>query len=121
MNIKREYLSRFRKAIPKSLPQKKAVLKQMELTIDEYLEVSREATLESLLQDLGTPEEAAFAYLENQVSDELRYVRRKQWLLVSIIFVFFLSLFSVGIVYVYQYWPTITIYETAAEYNENTP
>lgn len=121
MNIKKEYLSRFKNAIPKSLPQKSSVLQQLGQTIDEYLEINNEPTLEKMIQDLGTPEEVASEYYENQFSDELLYIHKRHVFIISIILAIFVILFSVGLMYVYQYWPTTTIYETAIEITQNTP
>lgn len=90
MNAKKTYLSRYRHSLPVFFPNKRRLLKHMDQYLEDYLEAHSNASIEDILTELGTPEDAAKLYLEDNFHDYISYTKKQHMLVIIMIVVVFL-------------------------------
>ncbi len=115
MNAKKTYLSRYRHSLPVFFPNKRRLLKHMDQYLEDYLEAHSNASIEDILTELGTPEDAAKLYLEDNFHDYISYTKKQHILVIIMIVVVFLFMIYGTYNYVQNHWIATIVYETAVE------
>ena len=107
MNAKKTYLSRYRHSLPVFFPNKRRLLKHMDQYLEDYLEAHSNASIEDILTELGTPEDAAKLYLEDNFHDYISYTKKQHMLVIIMIY----GTYN----YIQNHWIATIVYETAVE------
>lgn len=115
MNAKKTYLSRYRHSLPVFFPNKRRLLKHMDQYLEDYLEAHSNASIEDILTELGTPEDAAKLYLEDNFHDYISYTKKQHMLVIIMIVVVFLFMIYGTYNYIQNHWIAAIVYETAVE------
>ena len=83
--------------------------------LEDYLEAHSNASIEDILTELGTPEDAAKLYLEDNFHDYISYTKKQHILVIIMIVVVFLFMIYGTYNYVQNHWIATIVYETAVE------
>lgn len=115
MDIKKVYLSHFKHVLPMFFPGKHRLFKDMDQYLDDYLDTHADVSLEEMIKDLDTPENAAALYLEENANEHVGYVKKQYILLiVAIVAAFLLAMYG-GFIFIRNSQTATIIYETAVE------
>ena len=83
--------------------------------LEDYLEAHSNASIEDILTELGTPEDAAKLYLEDNFHDYISYTKKQHMLVIIMIVVVFLFMIYGSYNYIQNHWIATIVYETAVE------
>lgn len=87
----------------------------MDQYLDDYLDTHADVSLEEMIKDLDTPENAAALYLEENANEHVGYVKKQYILLiVAIVAAFLLAMYG-GFIFIRNSQTATIIYETAVE------
>lgn len=105
----------YRHSLPVFFPNKRRLLKHMDQYLEDYLEAHSNASIEDILTELGTPEDAAKLYLEDNFHDYISYTKKQHMLVIIMIVVVFLFMIYGTYNYIQNHWIATIVYETAVE------
>ena len=85
---RKQYLNQIKKLLVCKGNQRKQFLKSFEDNMDEYLRDNPDADFAQLEKDMGTPQEIANAFLENEEASKIKKrMSFKKWIIIAIIVV----------------------------------
>jgi len=85
---RKQYLNQIKKLLVCKGNQRKQFLNSFEDNMDEYLRDNPDADFSQLQKDMGTPQEIANAFLENEEASKIKKrMSFKKWIIIAIIVV----------------------------------
>ena len=89
---RKQYLNQIEKSLICKGNQRKQFLNSFEDNMDEYLRDNPDADFAQLEKDMGTPQEIANAFLENEDASKIKKrMNFKKWIIVAIIIIILMA------------------------------
>jgi len=93
---RKQYLNQIKKLLVCKGNQRKQFLNSFEDNMDEYLRDNPDADFSQLQKDMGTPQEIANAFLENEEASKIKKrMSFKKWIIIAIIVVILMIAVSI--------------------------
>lgn len=102
---RKQYLNQIKKLLVCKGAQRKQFLNSFEDNMDEYLKDNPDADFAQLQKDMGTPQEIANAFLENEsASDIKKRMSFAKWIIIGVVLALLIYVFLIvlGIVGAFQ-------------------
>lgn len=87
----KKYVKRYRRMVKSSVPQdypdRKRILRDMQMALDDFLEEHPQADYETLEKEFGKPEELAASLIDGLSGEQVLrlFMQRKKWEIVTVV------------------------------------